>query len=36
MGTGMWIVLGTLVLFAAAALVGPAEQKRQESQSDPY
>lgn len=36
MSTGLWIVVGTLVMFVIAAWVGPDEQKKQASQPDPY
>ena len=34
--TGLWIVLGTLIWFLLAALVGPAERRRLDAEPDPY
>jgi hypothetical protein len=36
MGTGLWIVIGTVAWFVLAALVGPAERRRLDAEIDPY
>ena len=36
MSTTLWIFIGALIWFVAAAAVGPAEQERQSRIPDPY
>jgi hypothetical protein len=36
MSTGGWILIGTIVWFLLAYLVGPPERRRLDAEADPY